>query len=139
MVDFSQCTNLVSVHVDGLLIGQQAKVHAAQAWLKTFFPHISSPNLIEVSISLSMDPANNAAFWFTGLPDYVLFETYNWAGLIEPLMTRYIDKALSEIRIAVRGYPSYLQQHTEDFLRKGPLSALHAGDRFRLDFPFPVQ
>lgn len=136
IVDLSPCTNVRSIHIEGLRVDHQAESHSGlETLLRGIISQLSSPLLHQVSLSLSIDAAN--AYSLLGIPDHILVESFNW-GSLPRLLQEHLGDRLTKLSVGIRGYPIYQHRHTEGFLRKGPFSAFENRGVLHIDFTSPV-
>lgn len=104
--------------------------------MRNIFQQIPSPDLTEVSLTVSLQLADEALASM-GIPDQCILEAFDWGRLPEILESR-IGVNLRELRVIVKGRPAYWGKQAEVFLRARPFSVFHARGVFRVDFVQPL-
>ncbi|KAF8651821.1 hypothetical protein AX16_004646 [Volvariella volvacea WC 439] len=149
-VDFASCTNLKSIRVDGLTIGDLCRptyLRASEQFLRRTLENLPSSRLEQIVLSYTMTTHDAALF---GIPDTSLLQMYNWELVADILRNRHQDKksceldiqghhsgahhtytqspdhdhkcSKMELKIEISQFPQYLQASAKEYMTKGPFA-----------------
>ncbi|KAF9457923.1 hypothetical protein BDZ94DRAFT_1271937 [Collybia nuda] len=131
-IDFTPFIAVRSIHFEGH-IGQES--HALETFMRGVFEKIPSPVLTDVSLTVSLELADEALAAM-GVTDQWILEAFNWGRLPDILEDR-IGTNLRELRLIINGYPAYWITHVKLSLKAGPFAMFHRRGVFHVDFAKP--